>query len=237
MYSESCMDVKTAISNRKSEILQKQILDCNGDQKKTFKIVDTLLGQNKHTTLPKYDNNNFIGYTHLFQIRGKNKVGGGVSMFIDNRINYIYRDDIKLDLEFVDVLAKGELHTKNNILIISLYRPPSIQVKLFTEKFTDILQFLSKENKYIIIVGHFNMDTSSAITNPNINVNNFQNMFLSYFYSPLIDKFTRVDEKRRTSSLLDNVFTRMLLILQMTLKVDFLKHRSRITIQYFVLQT
>ena len=32
-------------------------------------------------------------------------------------------------------------------------------------------------------------------------------MFLSYFFSPLIDKFTRVDEKRRTSSLLDNIYT------------------------------
>ena len=154
---------------------------------------------------------NFIGYTHLFQIRGKNKVGGGVSMFIDRRINYLSRDDIKLDLEFVDVLAieipKDELHTKNSIIIISIYRPPSIQVKLFTEKFTDLLQFLSKENKYIFIVGDFNVDTSSAIINPNITVNNFQNMFLSYFYTPLIDKFTRVDEKRGTSSLLDNIYT------------------------------
>ena len=26
-------------------------------------------------------------------------------MFIDRRINYLSRDDIKLDLEFVDVLA------------------------------------------------------------------------------------------------------------------------------------
>ena len=34
MYSESCMDVKTAISNSKSEILQKKISDCNGDKKK-----------------------------------------------------------------------------------------------------------------------------------------------------------------------------------------------------------
>ena len=34
MYSESCMDVRTAISNSKSAILQKKILDCNGDQKK-----------------------------------------------------------------------------------------------------------------------------------------------------------------------------------------------------------
>ena len=32
MYSESCMDVKTAISNSKSEILQNKISDCNGDQ-------------------------------------------------------------------------------------------------------------------------------------------------------------------------------------------------------------
>ena len=55
MYSESCMDVKTAISNSKSEILQNKISDCNGDQKKLFKIVDILLGRNKHTTLPKYD--------------------------------------------------------------------------------------------------------------------------------------------------------------------------------------
>ena len=72
-------------------------------------------------------------------------------MFIDNRINYIYRDDFKLDLKFVDVLVieipKAELHTKNNIIIISPYRPPSIQVKLFSEKSTDILQFLSRENK------------------------------------------------------------------------------------------
>ena len=51
MYSESCMDVKTAIKNSKSEILQKKIVI----RKKLFKIVDTLLGRNKHTTLPKYD--------------------------------------------------------------------------------------------------------------------------------------------------------------------------------------
>ena len=31
MYSESCMDVKTAISNSKFEILQQKISDCNGD--------------------------------------------------------------------------------------------------------------------------------------------------------------------------------------------------------------
>ena len=78
---------------------------------------------------------------------------------------------------------------------------------MFTDKFADRLQFLSREHKYIFIVADFNVDTSSAIINQNITVNNFQNMFISYFYSPLIDKFTRVDEKRGTSSLLDNIHT------------------------------
>ena len=55
MYLGSCMDVKTAIIKSKSEILQKKMSDCNGDQKFFFKIVDTLLGRNKQTTLPKYD--------------------------------------------------------------------------------------------------------------------------------------------------------------------------------------
>ena len=55
MYSESCMAVKKAISNSKHGILQKKISDCNDDQKKLFKIVDTLLGRNKQTALLKYD--------------------------------------------------------------------------------------------------------------------------------------------------------------------------------------
>ena len=66
MYSESCMDVKTAMSNSKSEILQKKISDCNGDQKKLFKIVDTLLGRNKHTTLPKYESDYGLSYEQFF---------------------------------------------------------------------------------------------------------------------------------------------------------------------------
>ena len=39
MYSESCMDVKTIIRNSKSEILQKKISDCNGDQKNFSKLL------------------------------------------------------------------------------------------------------------------------------------------------------------------------------------------------------
>ena len=52
MYSEMCMAVKKEISKSKSGILQNKISGCNSDQKRLFKIVDTILGRNKQTALP-----------------------------------------------------------------------------------------------------------------------------------------------------------------------------------------
>ena len=98
-------------------------------------------------------------------------------MFIDSRINYQDRNDINIDIEYVDTLAieipKEELNTNHNTVIISTYRPPSIQQNLFTVKLGDLLNYLTRENKLIYILGDFNIDTSNAITNPNIGVNNF----------------------------------------------------------------
>ena len=106
-------------------------------------------------------------------------------MFIDSRINYQDRNDINIDIEYVDTLAietpKEELNTHHKTVIISIYRPPSIQQNLFTEKLSDLLNYLTRENKLIYILGDFNIDKSNAIINPNISVNNFQNTFLSYF--------------------------------------------------------
>ena len=77
----------------------------------------------------------------------------------------------------------------------SIYRPPSIQQNLFMEKLSDLLNYLTNENKLIFILDDFDIDTGNAIINPYIGVNNFQNTFLSYFYTPLIDKFTGVGKK------------------------------------------
>ena len=77
-------------------------------------------------------------------------------MFIDIRIDYHSRNE-----------------NKHIIISIILYRTPNIHIKLFTDKLTDLLYCLRKN-----IIGDFNIDTSSAIINPNMNVNNFQ----TYFY-------------------------------------------------------
>ena len=92
------------------------------------------------TWLAEYNSSlhNFIGYSHVYKLRDKKRMRGGVSMFIDSRINYQDRNDINIDIEYVDTLAieipKEELNTNHNTVIISIYRPPSIQQNLFTEK-------------------------------------------------------------------------------------------------------
>ena len=100
-----------------------------------------------------------------------------------------------------------ELNTNHNTVIISIYRPPSIQQNFFTEQLGNLLNYLTRENKLIYILGDFNIDTSNAIISPNIGINDFQNTFLSYFYTPLIDKFTRVGKKVETATLLDSIYT------------------------------
>ena len=54
LYKESCKAVKQTIIESKPKITQQKIIDCNGAQKKLFKIVDPLLGRNKTTVLSKY---------------------------------------------------------------------------------------------------------------------------------------------------------------------------------------
>ena len=46
--------MKLAIENSKAELIKKKVTDCNGDQKKLFKIIDSLLGRKKQQVLPEY---------------------------------------------------------------------------------------------------------------------------------------------------------------------------------------
>ena len=97
----------------------------------------------------------FLGYSYVFKPRDKNKIGGGVSIYIDSRINYQSCNDINIEIDFVDIIAieisKEERNTNFNIILITLYRPPNTHIKLFTDKLTGLLHYLSKENKYIFL--------------------------------------------------------------------------------------
>ena len=50
------MAVKHAIDENKTQVNQKKITESNGDQKKLFNIVNTLLGRRNQLVLPDYNN-------------------------------------------------------------------------------------------------------------------------------------------------------------------------------------
>ena len=112
----------------------------------------------------------------MYKLRDKRR-GGGVSMFINNRLNFQVRNDIIFNLNNIDLISveisKEELNTKRNVIILTLYRPPDVPPFLFIEKLNDFLKMLQQENKTIFITGDFNINSSDAISNPNINVNNY----------------------------------------------------------------
>ena len=54
IFQKSCMAVKYAIDENTTQTIHKRITDSNGDQKKLFNIINTLLGRQKKLVLPDY---------------------------------------------------------------------------------------------------------------------------------------------------------------------------------------
>ena len=65
-----------------------------------------------------------------------------------------------------------------NVIILTKHRPPDVLLNLFNVKSNHLLQMLNQEKKNMFLTGDFNINTSDAIINPNINVNNFYPIFI-----------------------------------------------------------
>ena len=53
IYYDSCKAVKKAISKRKSELTEQRVIDCEGDQKKLFSLIHSLLGSKKEYSVAR----------------------------------------------------------------------------------------------------------------------------------------------------------------------------------------
>ena len=174
------------------------------------------------------------GYSHKNTIR-EQRTGGGVSLFIKNDINFQVRDNININLPDVDSLfieiPKEELHSNKNIFVGVCYRPPHVCIRKFTEELTSLLEQLHALNKHIYLLGDFNVNTLRTSTGLNSRANEFSNLFLSYFFQPLIDKPTRVVND--SISLLDNIYTNVThsgdICTSGVMKTDFSDHYSIFT--------
>ena len=124
---------------------------------------------------------NFKGYSHIYKPRDK-KRGGGVSMFINSKLNFQVRNYIIFNLKNIELIAieisKDELNTKRNGIILTIYRPPNVLANLFNDELNDLLQMLNQKNKTMFLTGDYNINTSDAIINTNITVKKIFKHFL-----------------------------------------------------------
>ena len=64
IFKEHCLKLKVAITKAKTHHYQQSILDCNSNQSKLFKCVNSLLGRSKQCALPPHDSPAFLS-THF----------------------------------------------------------------------------------------------------------------------------------------------------------------------------
>ena len=103
---------------------------------------------------------------------------------------------------FIEII-RSSTNTKNNVICDCVYRPPFMSVKFFNELLELFFSKLQSEKKYVYITGDFNVNT---LTQPSCNLatQEFKNIFSSNFYSPLIQKPTRITEQSAT--LFDHIY-------------------------------
>lgn len=152
------------------------------------------------------DSDNFIipGYCGIQKAR-KNKTGGGVAIFLENKIglNYKLRPDLIID-EISDSLFIQITNDKmKNIIIGVIYKPPDEDVQKFNENLEKCLKIITKERRPCFLMGDFNINLlKQNIHSP---TKHFIDTLLTHGFFPLINKPTRITTDSIT--LIDNILT------------------------------
>ena len=88
-----------------------------------------------------------------------NNIGGGVSLYIDENIRYISRKDLNMIEDCIETvfieIPKEVINSSKNIIIGTIYRPPSTDVNTFTNQLSDLFSQIKCENKYRLSHGWF----------------------------------------------------------------------------------
>ena len=148
---------------------------------------------------------NILGYEYEHVFREK-RIGGGVSLFIKNNIEYCCRNDLYVfndDIEtlFIEI-SKEQLGLDKNVIIGIIYRPPSTDIEKFINHMIEILAIIKRKNQFVYLMGDYNVNLLNL--DKHILTSECLEMFYSYSFYPLINKPTRVTYQ--TASLIDNIY-------------------------------
>ena len=142
------------------------------------------------------------GYNAIHKYRSA-RSGGGVSIFIQDDIEYFCRDNFcyqndTIEIVFIEIDNDHDGNEKN-VIIGVIYRPPNTDIAEFNRYMTDTLDQMKSENEMVACIGDY------AISLMNIDSHGpsqeFAEMMYSYSMYPCVTKLTRVSTK--SASLID----------------------------------
>ena len=133
--------------------------------------------------------------------------GAGVSLYIHGSLQYKLRNGLKIGNDpetinyvFVDVCTTG---TKRNLIIGCIYRPPWVDLSKYNSCMTNTLALLQSENKYICLLGDYNVDIS-PVAKHNLATEELKNILSSEHFFPFINKPNC--ESKHTHTIIYNIY-------------------------------
>jgi hypothetical protein len=149
---------------------------------------------------------NIDGYHHVSSCRS-DRSGGGVSLFISNRLQYTVISDMSLSRDYFESVfvefPNGSLTDYNKTLLLGIvYRPPRYNHDEFMEILLDIFSKIHQKKAACILMRDFNYDLLTADHDSHTELF-LENMYCHSFI-PLINRPTRVG--KHSATLIDNIF-------------------------------
>ena len=132
----------------------------------------------------------------------KDRIGGGTSILVHDKLRSRYRNDLIMETTYLKHCIVELKTDRKNILLISAYRPPNTNGKVFLGEYRRLLDSLKKQKNHEIIIGlDHNFDLLKS--HLNLTTNDFLEINLDRELLPCISKPTRVTNK--SASLIDNI--------------------------------
>ena len=147
--------------------------------------------------------NNYNSY-HNYR---KNRIGGGVSIFVKDTIKSVQIENINVMEDFAEITGvKLNISETNTVTIIGCYRPPTGNFDRFLGCITDLFVNFELENDKCIITGDLNCCIlREGEHNP---TKNMIDLFHSYHFYALITKPTRISNN--SYSVIDHIWSNIL---------------------------
>ena len=146
-------------------------------------------------------NANIPGYTFISQPSLSN--AGGTAFYVDETLQCNKRSDIsKSTIDYESLWVEISSSMNHNLICGVIYRHPQSDLEAFMVFLNQTLNTISKENKYCLIMGDFNLNLLNYELH--LGTDDFINTMGSYFFQPHILQPTRITN--HSATLIDNIF-------------------------------